>query len=199
MNDTYTWVSPKGKGSIQYTLTGSGISVAYTNATVFEPYDTVREIQSTPPLSNRGTEMYVVFNRKVSGVHALIRVAGPSGAANVGQIAAYNRWVRSLHRALVERNLAQNVTFICGVRWNVLRWIFYAYPVVRMIALALAPIGIMGALMTGSWGFAMTCIGGGVVMLTMPTIPRPNVPKDLRRIRPYSPEAIPDGCLASER
>ncbi|QVX40037.1 hypothetical protein [Ralstonia solanacearum] len=48
MNDTYTWVSPKGKGSIQYTLTDSGISVAYTNATVFEPYDTVREIQITP-------------------------------------------------------------------------------------------------------------------------------------------------------
>ena len=195
MNDTYTWSSPRGNGSITYTLTDVGISVAYTNATELEPYDSIREIQLTPPLANHGTEMYVVFNRKTHGMHALVRVAGPSGSADADQIATYNNWVRSLHRVLIERGLAANVKFICGVRWNVLKWIFWAYPAIRFTSLALVPVGIVGAMVTGSWTFAMTCVGGGIVMLTMPKIARSNVPKDLRSIRPYAPSAIPDGCL----
>lgn len=199
MNDTYTWVSPRGNGSITYTLTDAGISVAYSNATDLEPYETVREIQITPPLANHGTEMYVVFNRKVQGVHAVVRVAGPAASTGIEQLAIYNKWVRSLHRVLVERDLAKNVKFTCGVRWNVLKWIFWAYPAIRITSLALVPVGIVGAMITGSWTFAMTCVGGGIVMLTMPKISKPNVPKELRRIQPYSAEAIPEGCLASEQ
>lgn len=197
MHQTYQWNTPDGSGHIVYTLTPDGISIEYTNATDVEPYDTISEIQVTPPLANRGTEMYVVFNRKIHGVHALIRVAGPSASADIDQIVTYNNWVRSLHRELIERGLAANVRFICGVRWSMLKWIFWAYPAVRVTSLALVPVGVVGAMVTGSWAFAITCIGGGIAMLLMPKITKPNVPRELQRIRTYSPDAIPDGCLAS--
>lgn len=65
-----------------------------------------------------------------------------------------------------------------------------------MSALVFVPIGIVAAIMTNSWALAMTCIGGGAAMLMMPKLAKPDVPVDLRQVCPYSPNAIPEGCLA---
>ncbi len=194
---SYTWVSRDVAHSIQFTLRADGIEIDAPNGKSFEPYTAIRGVQLTPAMTNFGPVTAIWLNRKQLGVAVTIGVRGPYPCADAEQVSSYNNWVKALHTTLVGRQLADGITFRCGTHVNRWGWIASAYPVLRAGALVLIPIGIATAIMTRSWAFATTCVGGGVSMLLTPKITKPNVPKDLQRIRQYSPEAIPEGCFAN--
>ena len=193
---TYTWVSRDASYNIRFTLGADGVVVEAPNGKSFEPYTAIRGVQLTPAMTNFGPVTAIWLNRKQLGLAVTIVVRGPYPPADAGQVAAYNNWVKALHATLIDRELAPQITFRCGTHVNRWGWIASAYPALRVSALVLVPIGIVGAIMTNSWAFAMTCIGGGAAMLMMPKIAKPDVPADLRQVGPYSPDAIPEGCFA---
>ncbi|MFV8624513.1 hypothetical protein ACNREE_08580 [Ralstonia pseudosolanacearum] len=196
---TYTWISRDSTYNIKFILEADGIVVEAPNGKSFEPYTAIRGVQLTPAMTNFGPVTAIWLNRKQFGLAVTIAVRGPYPSADAGQVTAYNNWVKALHATLIERQLVDQITFRCGTHVNRWGWIASAYPALRVSALALVPIGIVAAIMTNSWAFAMTCIGGGAAMLMMPKIVKPDVPNDLRRVGPYSPDAIPEGCLATPR
>ncbi|MGE1001468.1 hypothetical protein [Ralstonia pseudosolanacearum] len=193
---TYTWTSRDSTYNIKFTLETDGIVVEAPNGKSFEPYTAIRGVQLTPAMTNFGPVTAIWLNRKQLGLAVTIAVRGPYPPADAGQVVAYNNWVKALHAILIERQLLPQITFRCGTHVNRWGWIAAAYPALRVGALVLVPIGIVAAIMTSSWAFAITCVGGGAAMLMMPKIAKPDVPDDLRHVRPYSPDAIPEGCLA---
>ncbi|AMP36039.1 hypothetical protein ACI2VK_17265 [Ralstonia nicotianae] len=196
MNALYRWDAPDGTGSIQFSLKPDGIEITAPYGTEFEPYPSITAVSLVPAIGGDAACAIITFNRKEFGLRARQIVWAENPAANPMQAANYDRWIRALHQALIDRQLTANISFRCGTRWNALGWLYNVYPIIRMVALGLIPIGIIAALVTQSWAFATTCVGGGTAMLLMPKFAKPSIPKELQRIRPYSPDAIPEGCLA---
>ena len=197
MNEPYTWNAPDGSGSVRFSLKAYGIEIAVANGVDFEPYNAIKAISLIPEMSSDAACAVITFNRKEHGFFVRRLVWAERAGDDPSQAASYDRWIKALHQVLIDRGLASSITFRCGTRWNMLGWLFYAYPAIRVVALALIPIGVVGAVVTQSRAFAMMRIGGGIAMLLTPKIAKPNVPKNLQRIRQYSPEAIPEGCFAS--
>ena len=196
---TYTWVSRDASYNIRFTLGADGVVVETPNGKSVEPYTAIRGVQLTPAMMNYGPVTAIWLDRKQLGLAVTIGVRGPYPSCDVDQASSYNSWVKALHATLINRQLADHITFRCGTHVNRWGWVASAYPVFQASAFALVPLGMVAAVMTGAWAFAMTCVGGGAAMLLMPKIAKPDVPDDLRRVRPYSPDAIPEGCLAKAR
>lgn len=197
--NTYTWTSRDSTHNIKFTLGADGIEIEAPNGRSFEPYTAIRGVQLTPAMTNFGPVTAIWLNRKQLGLAVTIAVRGPYPPADAGQITAYNNWVRALHATLIERQLAPQISFRCGTHVSRWGWVAAAYPALKIGTLVLAPVGIVAAIMTSSWAFAITCIGGGAAMLMMPKLAKPDVPDDLRSVRPYAPDAIPERCLAHTR
>ena len=178
------------------TLGNDGISLATSTEKLFYNYESIIEIYLVPGVSGGQPMAMTVFNGKRYGIRKTLTASGPTPLESSAQADSYNRFVRELHRILIERNLAPAIKFKCGVALNIWGWLIYGYPLIRATALALAPIGAVAGLVMQSFGFVVTCVAGGIAMLLAPKYTPPNVPKDLRRIRPYSPDAIPEGCFA---
>ena len=196
---TYSWIPRDASTAAHARLEPDGIAIETSQGRRFDTYENILEVQLTPPVSEREPISYVTFKRKEFGFHALFTIWGPVASAPASQHESYNVWVRTLHQNLLDRGLSERITFKCGVAMNIVGWLIYGNPFIRGLALALAPVGIVGGIMMQSWGIVAACVGGGLVMFSMPKVPKPDVPKDLRRIRPYSPDALPNGCFARAR
>ena len=194
---TYSWVPREASTATIARLEPDGIAIETSQGRRFDTYENILEVQLTPPVSEREPITYVTFRRKEFGFHALFTIWGPVASAPASQHESYNAWVRTLHKKLLDRGLSERITFKCGIAMNIVGWLIYGYLLIRATALALAPIGAVAGLVMQSFGFVVTCVAGGIAMLLAPKYTPPNVPKDLRRIRQYSPEAIPEGCFAS--
>ena len=197
LSTEYVWIPRGATSATTVRLEPDGISIENTQGRRFDSYKNIREVQLTPPVSDREPITYVMFDRKEFGFHVLFTVWGPIASAPEEQRDSYNAWVLALHKILLDRGLSDRITFKCGIAMNVVGWLIDGYPLIRATALILAPIGAVAGLVMHSFGFVVTCVGGGIAMLLAPKYTPPNVPKDLRRIRKYSPEAIPEGCLAA--
>ncbi|MDB0567586.1 hypothetical protein AB6Q13_09390 [Ralstonia solanacearum] len=197
MSETYTWSAPDGSGSIHFSLKPDGIEIVAPYGTELEPYTSITAISLIPAISTDAACTVITFNRKAFGLRARQIVWAERPVKNPVQAANYDKWLKALHQALIDRHLADGISFRCGTRWSALGWLYSVYPVIRVAALTLIPIGIAAALATQSWAFATTCIGGGSAMLLMPKFAKPSIPTELQRIRSYTPDAIPVGCFAT--
>lgn len=196
MATSYIWTSRDTTFNIAFYLEDEGIAIEAPNGKSFEPYSAIRGIQLTPAMTRFGAVTAIWLDRKQMGLAVTIGVRGSYPPADANQVSSYNHWVKTLHATLIDRQLAGGITFQCGTQVSRWGWIASVYPVIRVTALVLVPVGLVAAFATGAWAFAVACVGGGAAMLMMPKISKPDVPEDLRRIRSYSPEAIPEGCLA---
>ena len=196
---SYSW-ELKGLNDVEtITLGSDGISVETSTERFSYNYESIIEIYLIPGVSGGEPMAMMVFNGKRYGIRTTLTASGPAPLESSEQADRFNHFVRELHRILIERNLAPAIKFKCGVALNTWGWLIYGYPLIRATALILAPIGAVAGLVMHSFGFVVTCVGGGIAMLLAPKYTPPNVPKDLRRIRKYSPEMIPEGCLANSQ
>lgn len=193
---TYSWIVETIDQVVTVTLGDEGIFSSAGAEKRLDPYESITEVYLSPGMGEGKPTAMLSFNRKVYGIRAGLTIWGPKPHVSIGQAEQFNHFVRELHRILIERNLAPVIKFKCGVALNIWGWLIYGYPLIRGTALALAPVGAVAGLVMQSFGFVVTCVAGGISMLLAPKYTPPNVPKDLRRIRPYSPDAIPEGCFA---
>jgi hypothetical protein len=195
---TYSWELKAINDVETVRLDGDGIAVETSTEKQFHRYESITEIYLVPSVSGGEPMAMLVFNQKRYGIRSTLTISGPAPGEPQAQSKAdrFNHFVSALHRILMQRSLTPTIKFKCGVALNIWGWLVYGYPFIRATALILAPIGAVAGLVMQSFGFVLTCVGGGVAMLLAPKYAPPKVPKDLRRIRPYSPDAIPDGCLA---
>lgn len=197
MNEIYSWTSRNGALPMSATLRANGIEFVSPDERRVEPYDTITHVQLMPAAGSEGVGIIIQYPRKLYGMYVSDIIYGPRPPVVTAEADAFNRWVLALHRRLIELGLSNKIEFKCGAAMNTWGLLFYVTPAIRTLALILAPLGLVGAVITGNFTFALTCVGGAVVLLTTPKVKRPVLPKRLRRIGPYDPAAIPDECLAT--